>query len=238
MTPFRLALINPNTDAGDTAEMAAAASAALGADADVQALTASEGAAGIETSAEAVVAAAQTLALARAHPDVDAYLIGCFGDPALEAVREITDAPVVGIGEAAVGAVSMVSRRFAVLTTLRRGIPELQNSLALHGLSDRCVGVLASEITVQELGASSTETIVALGRHAVDELGAEALALACGGMTELEIAVRERVGVPATNGVVVGALFAHALWRAGLHTSTVGSLAPSRSPSPAQAPAC
>jgi allantoin racemase len=222
---FRLALINPNTDERDTAEMTAAAAAALGLDAEIVPLTARHGAAGIETSAESVIAAAETLALVRATPSVDAYLIGCFGDPGLDAVRELTDAPVVGIGEATYAAMTSVSRRFAVITTLRRGIPELHAGMERYGVARHCVGVLASEITVGALGDDSTDAIVALGRRAVDELGAEALALACGGMTELEAAVRERVGVPATNGVAFGALLAHALWRAGLRTSTVGSLA-------------
>jgi len=67
---------------------------------------------------------------------------------------------------------------------------------------------------------------VAAGQRAVEELGAEALVLACGGMAQVEAIVRERVGVPASNGVAFGALLAHALWRAGLRTSKVGSMAP------------
>ncbi|RKL56161.1 aspartate/glutamate racemase family protein, partial [Acinetobacter baumannii] len=33
---------------------------------------------------------------------VDAYIIACFGDPALYAAREITSAPVIGIADAAI----------------------------------------------------------------------------------------------------------------------------------------
>ncbi|HEX5193909.1 MAG TPA: aspartate/glutamate racemase family protein [Solirubrobacteraceae bacterium] len=226
MAAFRLALINPNTDEADTTEMARAAGAALGDGAEVVPLTARRGVAGIETSAESLIAAAETLALVRETPDADAYLIACFGDPGLDGVREVTDAPVIGIGEATYHAMASVSRRFAVITTLRRGIPALLDGMEHYGVASRCVGVLASEITVEDLGGDSTDAIVAAGRRAVDELGAEALALACGGMTDLENAVRERVGVPATNGVAFGALLAHALWRSGLRTSTVGSLAP------------
>ena len=235
---FRLALINPNTDEADTAEMVVAATAALGDGAEVLALTARRGVAGIETSAESLIAAAETLALVRETPGADAYLIACFGDPGLDGAREVTDAPVVGIGEATYRAMASVSRRFAVITTLRRGIPELLDGMERYGVASRCVGVLASEITVEDLGGDSTDAIVSLGRRAVDELGAEALALACGGMTELETAVRDRVGVPATNGVAFGALLAHALWRAGLRTSTVGSLASPPGLAAAPADAC
>lgn len=229
MNDFRLALVNPNTDESDTAEMTAVVRAALGPDAVVVPLTARAGASAIETAAEEVVAAAETLALVREHADADAYLLGCFNDPAIDAVREVTEAPVVGIGEAAYRAVLSVARRFAVITTLRRGIPDLEDHMERLGVRARCVGLLAMEIGVAEQGAGfaeTTEAIVTLGRRAVDELGAEALVLACGGMSDVEAVVRERVGVPASNGVAVGALFAHALWRAGLRTSTAGSLAP------------
>lgn len=229
MSRFRLALINPNTDPGDTAEMHAVARAALGDDADVTPYTAREGSAAIETAAEEVLAAVQTLTLVREDPGADAYLIGCFNDPGADAVREVTAAPVVAIGEAAYHAALSVARRFAVITTLRRGIPDLEDHMDRLGVRRRCVGILALEIPVSQQGGEftqTTEAIVEQGRHAVEEMGAEALVLACGGMSDVEATVRARVGVPATNGVAFGALLAHALWRSGLRTSTVGSLAP------------
>jgi allantoin racemase len=225
---FRLALINPNTSDQHTIEMAGVASAVLP-DAEIKGLTARRGPGSIETAAEEVVAAAEVLELVRSTPDVEAYLVACFSDPAVEAARELTDAPVVGIGEAAYRAVQMLARRFAVITTLERGIPDLESGMDRLGVRYGCVGVLALGIPVVEQGAefgATTEAIVACGRRAVDELGAEALVLACGGMARVETVVRERAGVPATNGVAFGALLAFALWRAGLRTSQVGSLTP------------
>jgi allantoin racemase len=226
---FRLALINPNTSRQHTAEMADAASAVLPRGADVRALTAARGVAAIETAAEAVTAGAEVLELVRATSDVDAYLIACFGDPAVDAARELTAAPVVGIGEAAYRATSMLARRFAVITTLARGVPDIEVQMDQLGLRHACVGVLSLGIPVAEQGTQfgdTTEAIVAAGRRAVLELGAEALILACGGMAQVEAVVRERVGVPATNGVAFGALLAFALWGSGMRTSQVGSLAP------------
>ena len=176
-----------------------------------------------------MIAAAEVLELVRGHGDVDAYLIACFSDPAVAPARELTDAPVVGIGEAAYRAVLMLARRFAVITTLPRGVPEIENGMVSLGVRNECVGVLSLGIPVAEQGAEFGDTndaIVAAGQHAVQNLKAEALVLACGGMAQAEAIVRERVGVPATNGVAFGALLAHALWRASLRTSQVGSLAP------------
>lgn len=237
MSRFRLALINPNRNRQHTAEMAAAASAALPDGTDVNALTAPRGPSSIETAAEEVIAAAAVLELVRGHPDADAYLIACFGDPAVEAARELTEAPVLGIGEAAYRAVVLLARRFAVITTLARGIPDIESGMDRLGVRRGCVGVLALGIPVAEQGAEfavTNEAIVAAGRRAVDELGAEALVLACGGMAQVEAVVRERVGVPATNGVAFGALLAFALWRAGLRTSQIGSLAPPAQPQPTE----
>ena len=54
--------------------------------------------------------------------NVDAYIIACFGDPALYAAREMTSAPVIGIAEAAMQTASYVSTGFSVVTTLQRTV--------------------------------------------------------------------------------------------------------------------
>jgi allantoin racemase len=224
---FRLAVINPNTDESDTESMVAPIREALPS-ADVTAYTASRGAQSIESAADEAFAAAEVVRIVQDQPDHDGYLIACFSDPGHHAARELTTAPVVGIGEAAYCATTMVSRRFAVITTLSRGRPDIEDALAHAGIAERCVGVLALEIPVAEQGAefpATTEAILSLGARAVDELGAEAIVLACGGMSDIERVVSDELGVPATNGVVVGALMAHALWRAGLRTSKRGSFA-------------
>ena len=99
----------------------------------------------IESAADSVVAAAEVAALVQALPDYDAYLIACFGDPGLDAARELTAAPVVGIGEAAYIAASLVAKRFGVITTLPRSIPALEEGIDALGLRSRCAGDRAAE---------------------------------------------------------------------------------------------
>jgi allantoin racemase len=223
---FRLGLVNPNTSAEHTEAMTAAAAAALGEHATVVPLTAERGPRSIESAVDHAVAAAEVVRMVAGAPDLDAYLLGCFDDPGIHALRELTSAPVVGIGEAAYQAASLVARRFSVITTLKRGIPALEDAIAAHGLASRCTGVVALGIPVADQGAAhagSTDAIVAAARRSVEDDGAEAVVLACGAMSGIEAAVQERVGVPATNGVGFGALLAHALWRTRLGTSSVGS---------------
>lgn len=226
---LRLAVINPNTDRSDTDAMADPIRGALPPPTEVAAYTASRGPQSIESAVDEAFAAAEVVRIVQEHPDHDGYLIACFSDPGLHAARELTAAPVVGIAEAAYRAATMVARRFAVITTLNRGRPDIEDGLVQAGLAERCVGVLALEIPVAEQGAAfpaTTGAIISVGARAVSELGAEAIVLACGGMSGVEAAVTEALGVPATNGVLVGALMVHALWRAGLRTSKHGSLAP------------
>lgn len=228
MRVARLGLINPNTDPGDTAEMASVARAALGPEVELVALTAARGPRSIESAADEAIAAAEVVRLVAEHPELDCIVIGCFGDPGCQAARELTQAPVVGIGEAAYRAALLVARRFAVITTLARGVPELEDGMERLGVRGGCVGVLPINIPVEHQGGEfpdSLDAIISAGTEAVRGLGAEALVLACGAMTAGEATVSERVGVPATTGVAVGALFAHALWRAGLRTSKIGSFA-------------
>jgi allantoin racemase len=71
----------------------------------------------------------------------------------------------------------------------------------------------------------TTPAIVEAGRKLVDEHGAEALILACGGMADVSRAVQEATGVPVCDGVAFGAMLAYSLWSCGLHTSKAGAYA-------------
>src|SRR5581483_1458311 len=206
--------------------MRGVALAALPSGSEVTAANADRGPSSIESEADSVVAAAEVVALMRSLEPHDAYLIACFGDPGLDAARELTDRPVVGIGEAAYIAASLVAKRFAVITTLARGVPALEEALERRGIRSRCVAVAPLDIPVAEQGsghASTTAAIVETGRRLVEERDAEALVLACGGMADVAAAVQAEAGVPVCDGVSFGSLLAYALCGCGLATSKAGA---------------
>ena len=181
---FQLGLLNPNTDERHTAAMRAVALDALPEGSKVTAVTAPRGPKAIESEVDSVLAAAEVIRMLESLPEMNAYLIACFGDPGLDAARELTSTPVVGIGEAAYQAAGLVSKKFAVVTTLPRGVAALEDAVALRGLASRCVGVVPLNIPVSDQGtgnADTTAAIIAIGQRLVDD-GAEALVLACGGM--------------------------------------------------------
>jgi allantoin racemase len=224
---FRLGLLNPNTDERHTAAMRGVALDALPEGSKVIAVTAPRGPKAIESEVDSVLAAAEVIRMLESLPDMDAYLIACFGDPGLDAARELTSAPVVGIGEAAYEAAGLVSKKFAVVTTLPRGVAALEDAVTRSGLASRCVGVAPLHIPVSDQGTDhpgTTAAIIAVGQRLVDD-GAEALVLACGGMADVAAAVQGAVRVPVCDGVSFGALLAFSLWRSGLRTSEIGAYA-------------
>lgn len=206
--------------------MGEVARAALPEGCEVTAVSAVRGATSIESAADSVFAAAEVASLVQTLAPHDAYLVSCFGAPGLDAARELTRAPVVGIGEAAFQAAAAIAARVAIITTLPRSIPQLEDMRDRLGMRSRCVGIVPLGIPVSEQGGEhgdTTEAIVAVGTSLVLERGAEALILACGGMAEVARTVQERVGVPVCDGVAFGSLLAFALWRCGLETSKVGA---------------
>jgi allantoin racemase len=191
----------------------------------VTAVNASRGPSSIESEADSAIAAAEVVSLVRATEPHDAYLVACFGDPGLEAARELTDAPVIGIGEAAYLAAGLIAKRFAVITTLARGVPALEDALDARGIGRRCLAVVPLEIPVADQGSHNPDTtpaIVAAGRRLAAD-GAEALILACGGMADVAATVEREVGLPVCDGVSFGATLGYAMWRCGLRTSKTGA---------------
>ena len=45
----------------------------------------------------------------------DAFIIACFGDPGLEAAKEVTDKPVIGIAQAAIAVGKLMAPNFSIL---------------------------------------------------------------------------------------------------------------------------
>src|SRR5215470_15486805 len=80
-----------------------------------------------------------------------AHVIACFDDTGLEAARALSLAPVVGIGEAGFHLATLLAHRFAVVTTLSRSVPVIENNLLRYGLERRCARVRATDVPVLAL---------------------------------------------------------------------------------------
>lgn len=222
---MRILLINANTTASMTADMVEAARRVASADCEVFGTTAATGVASIDGYHDELLGAAAVASAIREHEGTyDAAIIACFGDPGLDAARELSDAPVVGIAEASFITAITLGRRFSVLTTLDRGVPPIEDVVHRHGFRERCASVRASGLTVLEADADperAADALEEVGRQAIDADGADVLCLGCGGMVGLRSRLESRLGVPVVESVPAGLVLAEGLVRCELRTSKV-----------------
>ncbi|CUH80967.1 Asp/Glu/Hydantoin racemase [Tropicibacter naphthalenivorans] len=151
---IRITITNPNTTASMTDGIARATRAAAASDVQVIAGQSAMGPAAIEGPFDGALAVpgmlSQMQTAERDHGAL-AHIIACFDDTGLDAARALLNGPVVGLGEAAMHVASLLGHSFAVVTTLSRSVPILEDNVARYGFSSRCRAVLASDIPVLAL---------------------------------------------------------------------------------------
>ncbi len=226
---MRIHIVNPNTTRSMTEKIGAAAKAAASPGVEVTAVNPDFGPASIEgyfDEAFSVPGLIEEIGKAR---EADAFIVACFDDTGLDAARCATEAPVVGIGEAAFHMASLVAAKFSVVTTLSRSIIPIEHNLAKYGLIARCARVRAAEVPVlalEEPGSKARVTIEKEIARALAEDGAEAIVLGCAGMADLARDLSRMAGVPVLDGVACAVALAESLVRIGLRTSKRRTYAP------------
>jgi allantoin racemase len=224
----QIMVINPNTTAEMTATIGRCAQAAVGPGTLVEAVNPAMGPASIESHYDEALAVPGLLAeIARGETaGAQGYVIACFGDPGLDAARELATGPVVGIAEAAMRTASYLGRGFSVVTTLGRTCGRARDLAEHYGMGRACLGVRACEIPVLELETpGATAAITEECRRAVAEDGADAIVLGCAGMAELCKHISDAIGVPVVDGVAAAARTVETLVALGLTTGARGEFA-------------
>ena len=222
---MRLLIVNPNTSANMTATIRATAQAAAGAGVQVEALNPLRGPASVEGQFDEVISAYWTLetVLPIAH-QYDGIVMACYGHhPAIGALREALEQPVLGIMEASILQALPLGDRFSIVTSSPRWIPLLEEGVRALGFESRCASVRSSGLAVLEIAALSDEQVAARlcaeAQAAVEQDGADVICLGCSGMAGLEQAVSETTGVPVIDGVRAATLLMRGLVEAGGRTS-------------------
>jgi len=184
MTRFRrILLINPNTSSSMTELMLAHAGKYVAQSATIQALTAPFGSPCIvsrATYAVAAHAAIETYAGYNGTPP-DVVVLCCFGDPGLEALREIVPKPIVGLAEASIRAAEARCVPFAIITLGTAWVAMLEERLILMNAKPHCVGIYAVEATGRDLETDRARVIELLDRAAAIALQAGAVTIVLGG---------------------------------------------------------
>jgi allantoin racemase len=193
-----LIVINPNSSHIVTNGIDAAIDPLRGFGIPIRCLTLAEGPPGIESQRQADLTIAPMLALAAAQNDAAGYVIACFGDPGLHALRDQTSLPVVGIQEASVMTALTLGQRFGVIAILPPSIPRHLRAFGTMGILDRLAGDRALGLGIAEL-ADAEKTLgamIATGKRLRDEDGADVLIMGCAGMANYRAQLQTAIGLP------------------------------------------
>jgi allantoin racemase len=222
-------VINPNTTRAMTSTIEACARAVAGPGTEITGVTSEFGPPSIESHYDEAMSVPGLLDAVRRGEDqgVDGYVIACFGDPGLDAARELARGPVIGIAEAGMHTASHLGRGFSVVTTLARTMGRAADLAEHYGMRRFCRGIHACEIAVLDLDTDpdARKIITEACREALEADGSDAIVLGCAGMADMCAAISADLGVPVIDGVAAATLTVQSLITLGLRTSERGEFA-------------
>ncbi len=218
----RIKVINGNTCEPMTQNIDATAQAAKFSHTEIITVTPNAGPISIEGFYDEYLAIPGVLEQIILDSDSDAFILACWGDPGLEAAREITTKPVVGIAEASLYVANMLAAKWSVVTTLHRARDMAEKTVQKAGMTERCASIRTTSLSVLDTEndrAHTVEVLAAASQLAIAEDGAEAICLGCAGMSGLEKQLEERLGVPVIDSVAAAVKMAESLVSLGKLTS-------------------
>ena len=219
---MRVLLINPNTTPAITAKVLAAAQA-FAPDIAFTAETGRFGAAYIASRAAYAVAGHAALdAWATGYGGQDAIILACFGDPGLDALRELSGAPVIGMAEAAAHVAMQVASRFAIVTGGAAWKPLLHDYLAARGLAHRLAGIRTVEPTGAALVNAGPAGVALLHEAClacIEDDGAEAIVIGGAGLVAFSAPLRRMLPVPVIDGLEAAIAMARTLTSLGARSA-------------------
>ncbi|MFT4619061.1 MAG: allantoin racemase [Sulfitobacter sp.] len=194
-----LYVLNPNSSKDVTARIDVAMEPLRSLGVAIACKTLPEGPPGIESLRQADLVIAPLLAQAASlEADAAGFVIACFGDPGLHALRDQTALPALGIQEAAVATAMTLGQRFGVLAILPASIPRHMRSFGAMGVLDRLAGDRALNLGVGDLSdtARTLARMIEIGTQLRDTDGADVLIMGCAGMAGYRSALQDALDLP------------------------------------------
>lgn len=150
----------------------------------------------------------------------DAFIIACYSDPNLNLLKEVSDKPVLGIGESSLMIASILGHKFSIIVASERGIPSKEVMVREYGLSHRLASIVATKSS-SEVDWKDQENMIEAGRKIIKEDMSEVIILGCAGMGHVAIKMKEELGVPVLDGVTCALIIASGLVKTGISTSKI-----------------
>jgi allantoin racemase len=154
------------------------------------------GPASVESAYDEALAAPEVIARVREAEEegMDAVIINCFGDPGLDAAREVVSIPVLGPCEASMHVAAMLGHKFSVITVLERLVPELELHAQKYGVGWKLASARSVDLPVLDLEKGREQFVgrmVEKAVEAIEEDGAHVIVLGCTGLAGLDAQVKD-----------------------------------------------
>lgn len=226
----KIQIINPNTTLEMTHGIGAAAKKIALPSTEIIAQSPQSGVASIEGHYDEAISSVGVLELIQQGKaaGVNGHIIACFGDPALHAAREIADAPVIGIAEAAFHMATLIATKFSIVTTLSRTRIIAEHLLHQYGFERKCAQIRCIDLPVLALEHDrevAYQKLYESCRAAKEQDHIGAIVLGCGGMAEMAEQVSHDIQIPVIDGVRAAVKLIESLHSLGIKTSKWGDYA-------------
>ena len=128
----------------------------------------------------------------------DAFVLACFSDPGLHAVREAAGGrPVMGIAEWGLLRALTLGERFGIIALSPASVQRQQRYVRQMGLQDRYAGSWPVNASAEDTTSEAIrERLAEAGRHLTTHAGADVVVLGCAGMARHRAALQDRLGRP------------------------------------------
>ncbi|WP_332691392.1 aspartate/glutamate racemase family protein [Bosea sp. (in: a-proteobacteria)] len=193
-------VINPNSTERVTKEIdTAVAPLRLAGGPAIDCLTLAEGPPGIQSQrdVDGLIPALLKRA-AGLENEAAAFVIACFSDPGMHALREQSTRPVLGIAESGVLTALTLGQRFGIVAMLQNSIPRHLRYLGAMGVMSRFAGDLPVNLTIAEMADDELTLgrMIAVGRTLRDTHHADVLVMGCAGMARFRETLERELGIP------------------------------------------
>lgn len=134
----------------------------------------------------------------------DAFIVACHSDPNLDVLREITDKPVVGIGEASMKIASMMGNSFAVISPSKRSISKKFALARKYHCNDLLKIVKVSK-------SDNNDDLLDASKRAADEGDVDVIVLGCANYAKADRYIEKQLGIPVLEGLACALIIASGL---------------------------
>lgn len=151
----------------------------------------------------------------------DAVSLDCAMDTVVRATREAVRIPVTSAGEASYLIAMSLCRRFSIVTVLKSTANEIRENIRKYGFESRVSSVRCADVPVLELNneEKAYRAILKESKIAIEEEGAEVIALGCTGMSPLARRLQKEIDVPVIDPAVAALKLAEIFVSMGITTS-------------------